>query len=192
MNNIFPTNIKSQERTMARTQREEQDRAYQISLERDRQIELERQRKREEELEQQRLVEQKKREKQEKLHRIMQERTFLAETFPQEPEQSKETVTVRFRFPDGSQSERRFRKDQMAKSLFEYVHVLPVLKHKGVTWEPKQNSELSNYELTTNFPKTALDMNKTLQESGVANALVFVREDNDEDEENSEIVEINE
>jgi FAS-associated factor 2 len=190
---LIASRIEDQERASIRTQREEQDRAYQLSLERDRQLELERQRKREQELERQRQLEEKKRLKEEKLKRIAEERQTIARQFPSEPAQSKDTATIRFRFPDGSQSERRFNKKDYNKLLFEYVHALAVMKPKGVTWEPRSNSELTNYELTTNFPKKSLEMNKTLEESGCANAVILVRE-NDEDDEQSteEIVEITE
>lgn len=184
----------SQERVSMRLQREEQDRAYQLSLERDRQLELERQRKRERELEQKRQIQEKKRARIEKLQRLEQERREIASNFPTEPPQSKETTTIRFRFPDGSQCERRFFKNDSNCKLFQYVHVLSIMKHKGLTWEPRASSEMSNYELTTNFPKKTLEMNKTLEESGCSNALVFVREDIDEDEEQAieEVVEITE
>ncbi|KAL0491832.1 FAS-associated factor [Acrasis kona] len=173
-----------QERTMARTQREEQDRAYQASLERDRQLEIERQEKKDRELQVQRQIQEKQRLKEERLTRIQTERQALYEQFTSTPQSSlnKELTTIRFHFPDGSRAEYKFNKNDSNKRLFEYIHALP--RTKFVAWEPRVDSDFENYEITTNFPKKAVDINATLAQSNLNNALLYVREiAQDEDEE---------
>jgi FAS-associated factor 2 len=172
------------ERIQHRLQREEQDRAYQEAIEEDRRRQEERQRREEEERRRIEEAQQRLLNKQQRIARIAQERLTLRQNFPAEPSaQDKENgCLIRFKFPDGSQLQRRFLKTDKVKIMYQFVHTVNVndLDKKSTSWKPHESSDLENYELATSFPKTILNPEKTLAESQCyPQALVLVREDNE-------------
>lgn len=172
-------------RDFDRIQREEQDRAYQESLQKDRKKEEERKKKEEEE--KKRIEEEKikkelelelEKKKKEEIENSKKNRIILKDKFKEEPKGDKTTL-IRFRFPDGSQIQRRFLKEEKVEILYEFIHQLDFNQSK---WFPKENSTFDNYELTTGLPKKQLDRNLSLIDAGcVPNQTVYVR-DNNEDE----------
>jgi hypothetical protein len=166
-------------RNFDRHAREEQDRAYQESLLRDQLREKE---KMEKELVQQREITEKM--EMEKLKVQQQENSKklkmdLKSKFTEEP-QGKETTLIRFKFPDGSQIQRRFIKTDMVEVLYEYIHHLDETKS---SWVPKEKSTMEHYEISAGMPKKNLERKQTLIEAEcVPNQTVFVRDTNEDDE----------
>ena len=169
------------EKVQRRLQREEQDRAYEAVVERDR-LRLEQETQRQAELLlQEEARENKKRDKEERIQRIRTERIRIAQNgIPAEPTEKEDSCTIRFRFPDGAQVQRKFHKDSKVQVLYEFVHCLCEMMPEATKWRPHECSELSNYELVFNYPKTVLDRSKTLLESNCfPQAIIFVREENE-------------
>jgi len=191
----------SNEIIQRRLQREEQDRAYQAAVEQDRLKQEEEKRKIELARQEAEAREQKSKDKAALILRIATDRKRLKDSLPIEPTEKSETCTVRFRFPDGSQAQRKFRKQDKVQVLYEFIHCIncdgdsgaePVTPKTPATpssfinskWQPHKCSDVHNYELTLSYPKMTLDRAKTLEESQCyPQATVFVREENEHLEE---------
>eukprot|EP01080_Neovahlkampfia_damariscottae_P012146 gene12146-5637_t len=186
-------------RSLGTRQREEQDRIFKEIQEKDlqKQKEKEEKEKREKEekqkeeiriKEQQQLAQLKQKQKIQNLKNVKVERENLKKNFPLEPESSsKQTTLIKFKFPNGSQIERRFSVDDKNLILYQFIHILDESKN---SWFPKESSNLEHYELITSFPKKKLNPNETLKESNcVPNQTIFVRDTNessDDDESDDE------
>jgi FAS-associated factor 2 len=176
------------ERDLSRRQIEEQDKAYKEALEKDRKIAEERKRKEEEAIRVKQEAERKQREKEDKLNRIKRDRVTMRENLAPEPQASgadmrKQGISlVKFKLPDGSQVQRKFNKEDKVIKMYEFIHVLDASLNSS--WTPNEKSDVTDYELSLNFPKRILEPEKTLAESDCfPNAQVFVREDIADDEE---------
>jgi len=105
-------------------------------------------------------------------------RILFKEKFKEEPKGEKTTL-IRFRFPDGSQLQRRFMKEENVNILYEFIHQLDLNVCK---WTPKESSTMENYELTTGLPKKVLDRKLNLIEADCCpNQTVYVRDNNEEE-----------
>jgi FAS-associated factor 2 len=181
-------------------EREEQDRNFreiqQKDLQKQKEKEEREKRQKEEkeakmkrELEAKQQEELKAKQKIQTLNAVKVERENLKKNFPQEPENSKETTLIKFKFPDGSQKERRFLRTDKNILLYQFIHILD---SESNSWFPKETSTLDHYELMTSFPKKKLDPNQTLKEANcIPNATLFVRNTNEssDDEEEEESIE---
>lgn len=175
-------------RNLSRTEKEEQDRAYLASLERDKELEEKRKQKELEEKQKLENEERLKLQKEKELLNLKETREYIRRNFPKEPDSltsigdqktGNEICLIRFKFPDGSQLQRKFLKLDKGELLYQFVHILDGSVSK---WVPKETSTLNDYQLTTSYPKKKLDPQKTLFENDChPSQTIFVLENDPEE-----------
>ncbi|VDN58191.1 unnamed protein product [Dracunculus medinensis] len=135
--------------------RQEQAREYERSLAQDRarQEQLEQERKRQREEEQRRIQAE-----EDKVRRANE----LAASLPSEPDASEESVTIRFRYPNGQTEDRRFRNSEPLQYLITFIEARGFCPQSFRIW----NSDLprKNVVETFNLQKTFADLNWPVRE----------------------------
>ncbi|EPY51362.1 UBA/UAS domain-containing protein Ucp10 [Schizosaccharomyces cryophilus OY26] len=160
----FRTERESREST--RELRRQQDDAYQASLARDR----ERQKQAKEERERK----QKEQEEKERMLKLsLQYRSWLAVSIPSEPQPNTQAARLSIRLPDGTRVIRRFEKDCLVKSIYEFVDSLLFAKEEPEVYEQAMSSSAvlappENYQhkfhfsLYSSLPREILEMESTI------------------------------
>ncbi|CAI2364919.1 unnamed protein product [Moneuplotes crassus] len=114
-------------------------------------------------------------EKKAKIEKLEEEKKEMAEivrsNLPEEPsEGTPDTITIQFRFPDGNHKQvRRFYKTDKVQLLYDYI--------TSFGNENGFEAAHTHFSIIQNFPKKFFeDMNKTLEEEGLSNCTLMIKE----------------